>query len=995
MLLTDLFKARAKRKRLVARMASFEQTGDMTALIEAVQVGRELIASVPPDHPDRGAFLFLTGINLKRLSDRSGEPSLLVERIQVSREAAAALAGGEIHASALTILGGALLAMFETTGDPEQLAEAVQVCREACAATLPDDPDLGASLTSLGLVLRMSYEHIAGSGEDILAEAVQVSREAVQVSPADHPERGLYLSNLGLALRASGERTGDEDTLAEAVQVTRDALAVTPAGHPWHAKYLANLGMALLRLYERTTDADFLAEAIQVTQDAVLRTPADHPERDIDLGVLAPALLQMFMRTQDPTLLAKAIDTGRDAVMAVPPDHPRRAGHLHDLASALRTQGQETGDADILAEAVQVSREAVTTVPIGHPDSARYLSNLSSTLWELFGRNNDLDVLAEAVRAGRDATRVIPAGHPARANTLVTLGIALTTLYEQTADTHALAEARAALAEAAASVEARTLVRITAGEELGKAALTGGDAEAALSAFEDTIALMGRSTSRRLSRPDREHNLGEVAGLGAKAASAAVQAGRPERAVELLEQVRGVLLAEAMDARGDLRELHTREPGLAARFVRLRDEMEAADHSNVWGKPAETRIVGTGPAAQRIAEDRRRLAREWESLLGEIRLRPGFSGFLLPPPIEELRRQAADGPVVVVNVSRFRCDALILATGTAVRVVELRGITYDSVIEQANRFVVATNAAGSGPLRQRRANQQEIHAVLGWLWDEVAAPILQDLGLTGPPEQGQSWPRLWWCPVGEMTFLPLHAAGHHSHRPQTVLDRVISSYTPTIRALRYARDHASDSSPTQALIVALPDTPFAPALPGAHTEATLLARLLPGARTVTGAQATRDAVEAMLPEHSIVHLACHALSDWVTPAASRLLLHDHATNPFTVAAISRIRLSHAVLAYLSACSTTAGNQRLADEAMHITAAFQLAGYQHVIGTLWPINDAAAVRIAADFYTYLTEEGQAAPRTERAARALHHATRQLREDSTDSPDLWAAHIHAGI
>jgi len=53
-----------------------------------------------------------------------------------------------------------------------------------------------------------------------------------------------------------------------------------------------------------------------------------------------------------------------------------------------------------------------------------------------------------------------------------------------------------------------------------------------------------------------------------------------------------------------------------------------------------------------------------------------------------------------------------------------------------------------------------------------------------------------------------------------------------------------------------------------------------------------------------------------------------------VAAISRLRLP-GVLAYLSACSTAVTGPELADESVHIVSAFQLAGYQHVIGTLWP------------------------------------------------------------
>ncbi|MFC7644841.1 CHAT domain-containing protein [Streptosporangium lutulentum] len=236
-----------------------------------------------------------------------------------------------------------------------------------------------------------------------------------------------------------------------------------------------------------------------------------------------------------------------------------------------------------------------------------------------------------------------------------------------------------------------------------------------------------------------------------------------------------------------------------------------------------------------------------------------------------------------------------------------------------------------------------------------------------------------------MTFLPLHAAGHHrdtgSKERRSVLDRAVSSYASTIRALRYAR-HDREVSPSEAaraesavaLVVAMPETPQALRLPGASAEAARLVELLPGVRTLVGPEATRDVVLEALPRHRIAHLSCHGLNDWNAPASSRLLLHDHVTDPLTVVAVSRIRLPDAELAYLSACSTTTTNLRLADQAVHITAAFQLAGYRHVIGTLWSIDDAVAVRVTDHVYTHLTDGGRTAPRTEQAALALHQATR---------------------
>ena len=111
--------------------------------------------------------------------------------------------------------------------------------------------------------------------------------------------------------------------------------------------------------------------------------------------------------------------------------------------------------------------------------------------------------------------------------------------------------------------------------------------------------------------------------------------------------------------------------------------------------------------------------------------------------------------------------------------------------------------------------------------------------------------------------------------------------------------------------------------------------------------------------------------------------------------LAPLALDHAQLAYLSACGTArATDSRLLDEAIHLASAFQLAGFPHVIGTLWPINDAAARDITKDFYDDLTANGKTRPQISRSARALHHAIRRLRADYLQAPTLWAAHTHTG-
>jgi hypothetical protein len=511
--------------------------------------------------------------------------------------------------------------------------------------------------------------------------------------------------------------------------------------------------------------------------------------------------------------------------------------------------------------------------------------------------------------------------------------------------------------------------------------------------FTAAVRLLELVAPRSLTRGDQEHLMKELGSQGADAAACCVHAGLKDRAVELFEQGRAVLLGQALDTRTDLTALTEQHPGLAARFTGLRDDL---DQAGMDGATAG----GRAEADRRARERRLAAATGFDRVITEIRQLPDFHDFLRPPPVTELLAAAAEGPVVAITVSRFGSHALILTSGGVLDPVPLPGLTPKTVYDRVIAFLGALEGAES-PDGQEAAEQQ-LRDTLGWLWEEIAGAVLGRLGITGPPRDGEPWPRLWWCVSGLLSFLPLHAEGHHrtwaDASPATVIDRVISSYTPTIRALTHARRRAAVGAGDRGLgtevrvvAVAMPHTPGASDLPGAQAETSWLQQRFPGQVTVlTGTQATHDTVLAALPAGQWAHFACHGDSDLSNPSASYLLLTDHQQRPLTVMDVSRLRLDDARLAFLSACSTARPGGLLADEAIHLASAFQLAGYRHVIATLWPIGDQHAVDIAKNMYTTLTtaDEGD-------VASAGHAAALRMRKRwGWDTPSVWASHIHVG-
>ena len=125
-----------------------------------------------------------------------------------------------------------------------------------------------------------------------------------------------------------------------------------------------------------------------------------------------------------------------------------------------------------------------------------------------------------------------------------------------------------------------------------------------------------------------------------------------------------------------------------------------------------------------------------------------------------------------------------------------------------------------------------------------------------------------------------------------------------------------------------------------------------------------------------------------------MLLSDHATRPFSVATLSAARLDAAQLAYLSACSTAVSRAgELIDEAIHLTSAFQLAGFPQVVGTLWAVRDRDARRVAEAFYRGLrAADGELD--LGRSAEVMHGIVTRLRDQAPESPSRWAAYLHVG-
>lgn len=1003
-----------------ARYGLTQAPGDLDAAIDAI---RQAVDAAPALGPDRAGYLSLLGAFLATRYERFLRRTDIDAAAEALRESAGA---GPEDASRHYNLGVVLYRRFERSGERDDLDGAVDAYRRAIDLV----PGRCGWLNNLGVALRVRFDRTGRTAD--LETALRVGREAVELEPGDP----AALSNLGVTLMTSFRRTGQRADLDDAVRTADQAVAAMPPDLPGRAGVVNNLALALVTRAERTGSADDLARAVSTAQEAVAASPPEDPDRSNRLGNLMTALRLRFERAGDMEDIDAAVRAGRAAVDAVRQDSGARGELLSDLGSALQRRFERTSRMSDLDAAIDAAQGAVEATPGDHPARARYLAHLG-VAWhkrfEVTRAPHDLETAIDALRQGIGAT---PADDPQRAGHLSNLGNAL--LAADRID-DAVTALREAVELTPADQPDRPGYLSNLGNALGaRYRRTGGGAEEALAAYrsvvddplalpamrisaarpaaelarhrrpelaaellETAVRLVPEVTPRRLHRRDRLYHLSLFRGLADDAAALTLEAGERTgeqaaavRALRLLEAGRAVLLGQLLETRGDLSDLERDHPTLAARFARLRGELDA-DHLT--------------------RDDRVRLTSEFAALVAEIRDRDGFRTFMAPPAPEDLIAEARSGPVVVFSISRYRSDALLL-TGSGITCLPLPLLTADAVIQRFHTFTEALteSADPDAGWQDRVAAQDTLHEVLEWLWDAAAGPVLDALGLDGG--SGADLPRVWWVTGGMLGMLPLHAAGHHRDGGPSVMDRVVSSHTPTIRALRHARRSIAPGG-GRTLIVAMPETPDQDPLPNAAAEAALLHERMPDALTLIGS-ATRAQVLAALPECSIAHFACHGVSDLADPSDSRLLLADHDGAPFTVAGLTSVNLERAELAYLSACSTAlmsvvtlgsveldpalraelpglaaavpAANQNadLVDEAIHLSSAFQLAGFRHVVSTLWEIDDVVAVRLADDFYAGLRGDAGS------SARALHDAVRALRDKRPRLPSLWASYLHAG-
>ncbi|EAU86147.2 hypothetical protein CC1G_03358 [Coprinopsis cinerea okayama7 len=1023
----------------------FQNKGDFSDLEECIAFHKEALSLCPPGHPDRASWLNNLANALCTRFNNKGDFWDLDECIESHKEGLSLCPPGHPNRHrSLNNLAVALSTRFRNTGDFHDLDECITCHKEAlslrdfrdldeCIASHqealslrpPGHPDRARSLNNLANALWTRFDN-QGDFRD-LEECISFQKEALFLYPAGHPGRGGLLNNLAGALSTRFENRGDYRDLEDCIALHREALSLRPPGHTGRASSLDNLANDLWARFESKGDFSDLEECIVLHKEALSFRPSGHPDRAKSLNNLANALCARFKNRGESRDLDESIASHKEGLSLCPSGHPDRARSLNNLANALSTRFKSKGDFSDLDECITFLKEVLSLRPPGHPHRAGSLNNLAGALLLHFQSNGDLEALTECTAHARACLTALSAAdsppedqhgdpshalqnHPDGLNSVLNLVEILKAEYKALGNEDTLNEIfelleSGPLYQGASPLHRLDHVRVWAStcREFGRT----GDA---LQAYSLGVTLLPLLASLDLTLQQRQNVLIHAQDLAKDAVQCAFEQDELETALVFLSTARSVFWSQALQFRASLDRLDALHPDLASelRLVTRQLQIATQQHSQT-----ESMQLENAPSLRPYL-----LSQTREEIIARIRAIDGFHDFLLPPSPDVLKNAARKGPIVFLNASKFGCHALILKEDGVLRRIELptdikalehlvsairqlaRGLSFDVKVRGDFRDCFEGGELRLNLVRKKRLPRtadDDFRVFLEVLWRVVGQPVVAVLGL----KKTNTPPRIWWCPTGLFTFLPIHAAGIYSSSPSIesdcLSDYAVSSYCSGPQDLVAP---PPEPDPNFKMLVAIePDRPEpgVSGLPFTRQELEKIELRIPekdrlvtriGSKTAPGKPIVEDINAA-----SIVHFGCHGMQDPLNPLDSCLLLSERR---LTMSSLIRdCQNSTAALAYLSACETAMGDEARPDESLTLAATMQFAGFRSVVATMWSIHDDDAPIVADALYRHLFRNGKSTPPDiTDAAYGLHIAVKELRELGR-SFHRWVPFVHHGI
>ncbi|KEY63854.1 hypothetical protein S7711_10027 [Stachybotrys chartarum IBT 7711] len=900
---------------------------------------------------------------------------------------------------------------YDLSGGVRDLDKVIQLDYEIMNLIDEDGQDLKLIRQMLQLLSLDHYARSLHQDDDkhwgYLIRSIELLDKALCKTLPDDPIRAELYESLAFLHYAQYEKFWDLVHLETVINFTQQALDNTPINNRDRPQRLCNLADRYHDRFKELNALEDLNHAIQFHREAIDTIAIDDVLRPLYLARLASAYDIRYHRVRNLSDNNCSISLSQEALSAEGPSGLIRTTCLGQLADAYQIRYSESLDVADLELSIQHGQKAVDATPMDDMNRSSRLQNLALGYFKRFIESDDAADCDLFIKLNQDAEACAPNNDPSRAARYVLMGLGRLFRLETSA-THSDIEASIQnYHDALNDTDSLIHDRFRAGKDLLFLCRRTGNWSLAYQAACTASSLISLLVTESSEASDKQFILTHLAGFAQEAAAVALMAGKSAyESLQLLEVGRSIIAGSSHRLRADVFDLQQNYPYLARDYIEHRNKLIALTPSaftalqlpprinrvitthrkdirisNVQrGSPALVNIESRSPNRLGIytslathqpdssttlctSSYRRFVANQsLDLIIDDIRKKPGFDRFLLSPTESELMQASIRGPIIIINGSSHRTDAFLIEK-EELRVLPLPHISPEVIEHESMEY-----DAG-------RITTDMLEA----LWDSVAEPVLDALGFTQTPTG--TWPRVWWILTGPLSKFPIHAAGYHRSGTSTVLDRVISTYSSSLKTLIHARRHhgrvgTAGSAPRKAVLTSMQHTPGHQDLPFALEEIEKLDSLCRSMQLeICRASPRRADILSAIHDCKIFHFAGHGETDVSHPLNSAILLDK--AEVFTVGDLLEINLhkTKPFLAYLSACGT--GQTRhsdLSDENLHLIAACQIAGFRHVIGTLWEVNDKLCVEMATGTYGYMKQYGM---NDDAVSGGLHHTCRSLR------------------
>ncbi|KAF9458286.1 CHAT domain-containing protein [Collybia nuda] len=867
---------------------------------------------------------------------------------------------------------------YGRTGDLQDLKFILWYAHNAANGIPEDDPDFSKYQKTLASSYSLKYKKY-GDMQD-LQKALKYGQKAVEMTSEGHPSFSGHCQGLSVSYFEMFNTTGAMQDLEAAIEYGQAAVDATPLGHLDLAGYQHSLGEFLTNKYHRTGDILDLESALNYGQAAVEGTPLGHPERPTRQWGLAKSYRYKYRRLDIIDDLEVCLKFMQEAVDTTPVGHPILPGLQLTLAIFCFEKYKRFGEMRDLIASLDYAQIAVNATPEGDPDLPELKQYLGEFYASKYTSTREVSDLQAAIIFCSAAVSTTPQGHPHLPWRQHGLALAYSYLYTTSEDLRDLQMAHDLYQSALQSTTLapqdcwNIALAYTKMAEFFKS-------ENILQIYSKALQILPSLLWLGSSIGVRHYTLIQsgVSEYITKATAQAIQSTHLQTAVEFLEQGLSTTHKQALQLRTEHANLAAELPEQAKRLHKVSAQLQGSSYK--FDSSVNHHV----------------LADERLKIIAEIHSHVGFEDFLLPLKYSKLCMAAQFGPVIMLNYSGIQTDAIIIlspsipplhvplpiASGKAVaeQLQNLRHALYKLSIHSRQTRLGRPAKKIEGP-----SPEALLGALTSWLWNSVVKPIFEVLS-----ENGIINGRLWWCPSGPFTYLPLHAAA-------PVESQFVQSYTPTLDTLIHAHSKVMPLSTDDILLavgVAEVSTTLGHwiNLPSVEKELDTVNRLFSDHfKTIElkNTDATIRNVFEEMKKASWLHLACHGSQDSVDPLKSGLVLYD---GKLELGEILDIALPKAKFVFLSACETAMGDEKLTNEAMHLTGGFIAAGFQGAIGTLWSMADTDGPKVSDIVYQTVLGEKKV-PDMKLAAEGLHIAIQKCRRGGAPLHQ-WMSFIHMGI